>query len=58
MRWRCGNYSGPRAAALVVFEEEAIDGGLEVGDRPEDSAFQSPLGQRGEETLDGIDPRT
>jgi hypothetical protein len=41
-----------------VFDEEVLDGGLEVDDRPEDSAFQSPLGQLGEETFDGIDPRT
>jgi HD superfamily phosphohydrolase len=40
----------------VVLVEEAVDGGLEVGKRTEDAAFQSPLGELGEEALDGIEP--
>ena len=41
----------------VGLVEEAVDGGLEVDDRAEDAAFQAPLGQLGEEALDGIEPR-
>ena len=41
----------------VVLVEEAIDGGLEVGKRTEDAAFQAPLSELGEEAFDGIQPR-
>jgi len=36
----------------VVFEDEAIDGCLQVDDRDEDAALQSPLRELGEEALD------
>ena len=42
--------------ACVVLGEEAVDGGLEVDDGAEDAAFQSALGQHGEEALDGVEP--
>ena len=29
----------------IVFDDEAIDGGLQVDDRDEDTALQSPLGE-------------
>src|SRR5271165_257620 len=41
---------------LVCLGEEAVDGGLEVDDGSEDAALQSSLGQRGEVTLDGVQP--
>jgi hypothetical protein len=41
---------------LVVIEDEAIDGGLEIDDALEDAALQAPLGEDGEETLDGVEP--
>jgi hypothetical protein len=40
----------------VVFDDEAIDGGLQIDDRYEDAAFQSPLGELGEEALDCVEP--
>ena len=42
---------------LVVFGEEAIDGGLQVDDGSEHATLEPPLGQRGEEALDSIEPR-
>jgi hypothetical protein len=41
---------------LVVVGDEAIDGGLELDDAFEDAALEAPLGEDGEETLDGIEP--
>jgi hypothetical protein len=41
-----------------VIVEEAVDSGLEVGDGPEDAAFEAALGQNGEEALDGVEPRS
>ena len=38
----------------VVFDDEAIGSGLQVDDRYEDAAFQSPLRELGEEALDGV----
>ena len=43
---------------LVGVLDEAIDGGLEVDDGLENAAFQSPLGEFGEEALHGVDPGT
>jgi len=40
----------------VVLVEEAIDGGLEIGKRAEETAFQSPLGELGEDAFDSIEP--
>jgi hypothetical protein len=40
----------------VVFDDEAIDSGLQVDDRYEDSAFQSPLRELGEEAFDSVEP--
>jgi hypothetical protein len=39
-----------------VLFEEAVDGGLEVGNGSEDAAFETGLGQDGEEALDRIEP--
>jgi hypothetical protein len=41
---------------LVVVGDEAIDGGLEIDDAFEDAALEAPLGEDGEETLDGVEP--
>lgn len=41
---------------LIVLDEEAIDGGLEVDDRVEDAALEAPFRQLGEEALDGVEP--
>jgi hypothetical protein len=46
---------GLRVGVVVV--KEAIDRGLQVCDRPEDAALETPLGQDGEEALDGVEPR-
>src|SRR5664280_2814961 len=40
----------------VVFDDEAIDGGLQIDDRYENAAFQSPPGELGEEAFDGVEP--
>jgi hypothetical protein len=40
----------------VVMIEEAIDGGLQVGDGSEDAALETALGQDGEKALDGVEP--
>ena len=37
--------------------EESVDGGLEIDEQSEDTAFQAPLGQFGEEAFDGVEPR-
>ena len=42
---------------LVILVEETIDSGLKVDDAREDAALEPPLRQRGEEALDGVDPR-
>ena len=46
-----------RFGLLVVFGEEAVDGGLEVDDRVKDAALEATLRQFGEEALDGVEPR-
>ena len=40
----------------IVVIEEAIDGGLKVGHRVEDAAFEPSLGEGCEETFDGVEP--
>ena len=40
----------------VVFDNEAIDCCLQVDDRYEDAALQSPLRKLGEEALDSVEP--
>jgi hypothetical protein len=40
----------------IVILEEAVDGGLEVGDGSEDAALETALGQDCEEALDGVQP--
>ena len=40
----------------VVVVEEAVDGGLKVCDGSEDATLEAPLGQDGEEALDGVEP--
>src|SRR6188472_4629962 len=41
---------------MVGLVEIAVDSGLGVDDRSEDAALQAPLGERGEEGLDGVEP--
>ncbi len=50
--------SGPneRLGLLVMFVDEAIDGGLKIDHGMEHASFQPALGQLGEEALDGIEP--
>ena len=43
---------------FVGFREEAIDGGLEVDEGVEDAALDPTSSEFGEETLDGVQPRT
>ena len=40
----------------IVFFQEAIDRDLEIEDRPEHAALQSPFGECCEEPLDGVEP--
>ena len=42
---------------IVGLDDEAVDGGLEVDDTSKDAALESPLGEFGEEALDGVEPR-
>ncbi len=41
---------------MVGLVEITVDSGLKVDDRSEDAALQAPLGERGEEGLDGVEP--
>src|SRR5580765_8759339 len=41
---------------IVGLGNEAIDGDLKIDDRSEDAASQTPLGELGEEGLDGVEP--
>ena len=41
---------------MVGLVEIAVDGGLEVDDGSERAALQAPLGKRGEEGLDRVEP--
>jgi hypothetical protein len=41
---------------LVVIDDEAVDGSLQIDDVLEDSAFEATLGEHGEEALDGVEP--
>jgi hypothetical protein len=52
--WISGPIEGLRL--LVVFFEEAIDGGLEIGDGSEHASLQSPLCEYCEKSLDGVEP--
>jgi hypothetical protein len=45
-----------RLGLKVVVGEEAVDGGLEIDDALEDPSFEPPLGEDGEEALDGVQP--
>jgi len=44
--------------ALVSFGDEAINGGLKIDEGMEDAPVEPPLGEVGEEALDGVGPRT
>jgi hypothetical protein len=44
-------------AVSVVVVEDAVDGGLKVDDGSEGAALQPLLAQRGEEALNGVEPR-
>jgi hypothetical protein len=50
----CDPMEGLRLGIVIL--EEAVDGGLEVGDGSEDAAFETALRQDGEQTLDGVEP--
>jgi len=52
--WIGGPVEGLRL--LVVLLEEAIDGGLEIGDGSEHASLQSPLCEYSEKSLDGVEP--
>ena len=41
-----------------MLDQEAVDGGLKVDEGMKHAAFESTVGQPGEEALDGIEPRT
>ena len=41
----------------IMLGDEAVDGGLEIDDRVEDTTFQAAFGGLGEEALDSIGPR-
>ena len=43
---------------VVVLVDIAVDGGLEIDDRVEAAAPDSSAGERREEGLDGVQPRT
>ena len=47
---------GEGLRGLIVLFEVALDGGLEVHNAVEDTALEPPLGENGEEALDGIEP--
>ncbi len=51
---------GPRErfGVFVGFGDEAIDGGLEIDEGKEDTAFEAPVCQFCEEPFDGVEPRT
>jgi hypothetical protein len=40
----------------VVLRDEAIDGGFKIVDGSEDTAYQTPAREFGEEDLDGVEP--
>jgi len=42
----------------VMIVEVVVDGGLEVDDRAEDTAFEAPAAHRREEAFDGVEPRS
>ena len=50
--------SGPEEGFGIVvgLPQEAVDGGLEIGDSLEHAALESTSGQLGEEALDRIEP--
>ena len=50
--WISGPVEGLRL--LVVLFEEAINGGLEIGDGSEYASLQSPLREYCEKSLDGV----
>jgi hypothetical protein len=41
---------------VVVIDDEAVDGGLQIDDALEDAALEAALGEDGEESLDGVEP--
>lgn len=45
-----------RPWAFIVLGKEAVDGSVEVDERVEDAAFETAVGQLGEEALNGIQP--
>ena len=45
-------------ACLVVFFDEAVDGGLKIDQRMKDAMFEATAGQLGEEALDRVQPGT
>jgi hypothetical protein len=42
---------------VVGFADEAVDGGLEIGDGAEDTALEAASGELGEEAFDGVQPQ-
>jgi len=52
--WVCG--PDKRFGIGIGFLQEAVDGGLEIGDACEDAAFEPPSCQLGEEALNRVEP--
>ena len=52
--WVCG--PDKRFGIGIGFVQEAVDGGLEIGDAFEGAAFEPPPCQLGEEALDRVEP--
>ena len=52
--WVCS--PGERFGIIVSLRDEAVDGGLEFDNAPEDTALQSLLGKFGEEALMSTSP--
>jgi len=52
--WVCG--PGEGLGIIVGLRDEAVDGGLEFNNAPEDTTLQALLGKFGEEALDGVEP--
>jgi len=48
--------SGKGLGVFVVLCNDAVDGGLEIGDGSENSPLQAPTGEFGQETFHGVQP--
>ena len=53
--WVCGPSEG--FGVVVGLGDEAVYGGLEIGDGSEDATLEASSGEFGEEAFDGVEPR-